>query len=798
VGISGSPMTSDDSVLVLDANCRQSLAVARSLGRAGIEVGLAESSDAYQRPIPAFSSSYVSSTVALPSLCTTPNSYASELLHLLHCRPVRVVIPSLDASIAALRPWRDRIEKETTLALAAESALSVANDKARTLLLADELGIKTPSSKVVNDPAQMAAVLAAVGLPAVIKPNGSWLRGPSLAVRLTAQDVPDIREGERICHEMLDAGAESVVIQEWIPGRREAVCFFYAHGRMWAEFALVVHRTNPPLGGNSVVRESVAMTPDLREAGRLVEALELEGFSEVEFRRDARGQLVLMEINARLSANIELPIRAGIDFPRYIWNWATGMPLHPASGYRSGVRLRYLYGDVRWLVENLKHQNRPDNVPLARAVGAFSSEFFRADRFDIADSGDPKPALAAATRSILGGGRRVCAKLRSVALPQTASRHVERGSSASDTIVIGSGPYGLSLAAHLGALGIDYRIFGVQMGAWKHNMPEGMILKSEPYATDLCAPIPGYTTADHARFANEPYRRRVTPLTRERFISYGEWFADRLVARSEDGQVAHITHADGGFVATTDAGAEFFARRIVLATGIVPFAHVPEQLLHLDGGLVTHSSRHVDLSCFSRADVVVVGGGQSALETSALLLEAGARPRLLVRGPAICWPTANPERVSLLYALKRPPARLCEGWKCLGYDQLPDLFRFLPRGERAERARTFLGPAGAWWLRSRVEGSVPMHVGMEVLSAKEADGRVKLDLFGPGPSEIECDHVIAATGYRYDVKRLTFLDRSLRDQLRTWSGAPVVSRRFESSISNLYFMGAITDPAWAR
>ena len=367
--------------------------------------------------------------------------------------------------------------------------------------------------------------------------------------------------------------------------------------------------------------------------------------------------------------------------------------------------------------------------------------------------------------------------------------------SSTDVVVIGAGPNGLSLGAHLDPKGVERRVFGHRMGSWRHNMPDGMILKSEPYASDLSAPFPGFSAGDFCRSVGLDYRDRVTPISRERFIEYGEWFADKLVSDIEETEITSLAKHGRGFHLSTAAGEQISARRVVVASGIIPFAHVPRELKDLPPDLVSHSSAHTDLSRFRGCDVAVVGGGQSALETAALLNESGARPRLIVRGSYVGWPSPNPETPSRLRRLRKPVARLCEGWPCWAYTQFPDAFRSLGEQTRIERARTFLGPAGAWWLRPRVEGQVPMLLGTTVVEAAQVGSRVRLGLWGPAPITIDCDHVIAATGYRYDLARLSYLDPKLRGAIDVAGGAPKLSRGLESSVPGLFFMGALAAPS---
>ena len=161
---------------------------------------------------------------------------------------------------------------------------------------------------------------------------------------------------------MLACGT-AVFVQDWLSGDREAISFIYAGGRFLARFAQRAARMLPPLGGNSILRESIALPRDITVAAqRLVEALGLEGYSEIEFRRDAAGRARLMEINPRLSASVEVAVRSGVDFPLLLYAWGTGGRVPFFRTYRTGVRMRWLGGDLRALSETF-------SVPIRRQPG---------------------------------------------------------------------------------------------------------------------------------------------------------------------------------------------------------------------------------------------------------------------------------------------------------------------------------------------------------------------------------------------------------------------------------------------
>ena len=364
--------------------------------------------------------------------------------------------------------------------------------------------------------------------------------------------------------------------------------------------------------------------------------------------------------------------------------------------------------------------------------------------------------------------------------------------STSEVTIIGAGPYGLSIAAHLRAAGTEFRIFGSPMQTWRKLMPVGMFLKSEGCASNLSDPDGSYILERFCKQERHGYGDYAVPVSLDIFTRYGLSFQQQQVPEVQESHVTALRQAPGGFAVELDTGETVTTRRAVVAVGTTYFAHIPETLRHLPRELLSHSSEHRSLSGFRGRDVTIIGAGQSALETAALLRENGAYPRVLVRQHSVAWnadPTAIPR--SLPKRIRRPSAGLGAGWRTLFYSEAPGAFYYLPERNRIRAVRTVLGPAGAWWLKERVVGKLPILLGHSIRAADWQGERVRLVLDQPdnGSKELLTDHVIAATGYRVDLRALPFLDPPLQSQLRRVGQSPVVSRDFESSVEGLYFVG---------
>ena len=362
----------------------------------------------------------------------------------------------------------------------------------------------------------------------------------------------------------------------------------------------------------------------------------------------------------------------------------------------------------------------------------------------------------------------------------------------SDVLVIGAGPFGLSISAHLRHRGVEHTIVGRPMDTWRAHMPLGMFLKSEPYGSAISAATRGYDVATYARLHGfDDYVDRIGPLSLERFLGYADWFIDQLVPDVRDLTVTNVTPEDGGFKVEFAEEAPTFARQVIVATGLLPYMHIPDELSGLPSDLMTHSSVHDRLEQFSGKRVAVIGAGQSALQTGALLLEAGAEVQVVARRHELIWEEAVAQVLRLPDYILRPPSKLCEGWGCAFADS-PDAFRLLPESVRVRKALTSFGPKGAWWLRDRVEDVVDVLTGHQLRSAEPHGSGVRLHLDGAKRSIIEADHVIAGTGFRVDVSRLTYLSPEIQTGLTTRGNCPLVNRAGESTIPGMYFAGALT------
>jgi FAD-dependent urate hydroxylase len=357
--------------------------------------------------------------------------------------------------------------------------------------------------------------------------------------------------------------------------------------------------------------------------------------------------------------------------------------------------------------------------------------------------------------------------------------------------IVGAGPYGLSLSAHLAARKVKHRIFGRPMQFWSDIAGAGgeRYLKSYCFGTNISTPTAGYSFADYSRPRG---LETFEPCSIADFAAYGHWFQQENVPWVEPTEVALIDRQAKGFALTLVDGQSLLADCVVIATGLDRFARVPREIASLLGRFATHTSGIESFAAFNGLEIAVVGAGQSALEAAALLHEAGARPRLLVRENSILWQTRVSLKRSLWRRLRSPISSLGTGPKAWALTRFPGGMHRLPAKWRSSFVRKHLPAEGAWWLRHRVENKVPIQLGTTVVDACEAAGRLALRIRSAKDQRehsLMVDHVIAGSGYDIDVERLDFVDPKLRSGIKRLERSPKLNAFFETSVSGLYFIG---------
>jgi cation diffusion facilitator CzcD-associated flavoprotein CzcO/CelD/BcsL family acetyltransferase involved in cellulose biosynthesis/predicted ATP-grasp superfamily ATP-dependent carboligase len=787
-GLENLPVTLAFDALVLDARLRQSLVTVRSLGRRGLSVAALESFN----NVPTFSSRWCQQGFVCAADEGT-DAYLAYLEQVLERTGARVLIPSSDGTIELLRQHRARLEQRARIALANQPAMTIAVNKGQTLAVAKRLGIGVPRGLVVSTVSEVPAALKEIGLPAVVKPAESWLWDKQHGARVGSLVVTTPDEARRAVAELTRFGGVTL-FQQLLSGRREAVSFLYADGKMYARFAQWAKRTRPQLGGESVLRQSIAVPHDIGEqAERLVREIDLEGYSEVEFRRDSAGVPYLMEINPRLSASVEIAVRSGVDFPYLLYQWASGGPIDQVESYRTGGWMRYLAGDIMTTITALKQQGRPEVTPPVQAVLDFGLAFCRPMGYDYLDWKDPLPAVKATTdftRYLVGGGYQgnpVPFKEETlggvVSNAETSPQSVAVAQF--DAVVVGAGPYGLSTAAHLLGRGLTVAVFGKPVELWRNHMPKGMLLRSHWWATNLSDPLKQY---GFERFFRDSKKYdKCYPVPIEAFIDYALWFQARAVPHVDETYVSSIERKDNQFLLTLEDGRKVSSAAVVMATGLYYYANRPEEYNHLPAGLVSHSGDHKDFSRLKGKQVVVIGGGQSAIEFAALLHEAGATVHVVSRRPIVWLAPDRANERTIFEQILAPNAGIAPGWKNWVLEKMPYFFYRFSQHRKDKAIRNYYMAAASDWLRDRVIGKATLHEGHTVVKIEEVDGKVDATI--SDGEKVRADHVMLATGFKVDINKLTMIHPSLLTEIETDTGIPILNHCFDSSVPGLYFVG---------
>lgn len=341
------------------------------------------------------------------------------------------------------------------------------------------------------------------------------------------------------------------------------------------------------------------------------------------------------------------------------------------------------------------------------------------------------------------------------------------------------------MAAHLRSLGVEPRVFGEPMEFWRHQMPRGMLLRSSKRASSISGPN-GTLRLDDYSVASGVKVSEAIPV--EDFTEYGRWFQQQAVQHIDPRKVSRVEAGPSGFRLLLQDGEPVDAARVVVAVGIGRFAHRPAQFVNLPSALASHSSEHSDLAKFAGMRVTVVGAGQSAFESAALLFECGAEVELLVRARGIRWLASGRSRLHLgrIHSLLYAPTDVGP----IGFNQIiarPRLFRLARPALQKHMTYTAVRPMVSSWLKPRLSG-VRISTSRSIVSAIAAADGLHLEL--DDGSTRHADHILLGTGFRIDLSRYGFLAPGLLESIATADGYPRLGTGFESSVAGLFFAGA--------
>jgi FAD-dependent urate hydroxylase len=257
-------------------------------------------------------------------------------------------------------------------------------------------------------------------------------------------------------------------------------------------------------------------------------------------------------------------------------------------------------------------------------------------------------------------------------------------------------------------------------------------------------------------------------------------------------RVIRIESGPSGFLASLADGHAVRARHVVIAVGVASFAWRPPEFDGLPSCLASHSAEHRDLARFRGRQVAVIGSGQSALESAALLAEGGAQVEVIARSRGIHW-LQGWASMLLHQRLGSTTSRLLYAPTDVGpagISQIvsrPDLLKRLPRLLQDRLRQRSVRPAVARWLQMRLR-DVPIVLGRRVVSVTRVRDRVTIGL--DDGSDRTADHVLLGTGYRVDISKYDFLAPELLQSIERSNGYPRLRAGMETSVPGLHILGA--------
>ena len=349
-------------VLVLDALQRSALATTRSLGAKSIDVFTADETDTALAGSSRFSIQYF----IYPSPRLHPGQFIERLSHIVKQKGIDILMPMTELTTQLLL-LHQHVFPEVTLPFPVLNIVDSLADKVQLMKMAETLDVPVPKTWYVSDPENLPCKLEDLPYPLVLKPGKSWIFHQQQWRRAGVRIVPDAEAAKAALDSYWAFKAHPFMLQQCVDGEAAGVFAIYDQAKPLAFFAHRRLREKPPGGGVSVLSASAPVKPELLAAAKkLLDNVGWHGVAMVEFKVAEDGTPYLMEINTRFWGSLQLAVDAGVDFPYMLYQLACSEKPETVTDYKTGLKLRWLLGDL----DNLYLVLRDSQLPTRRKLSA--------------------------------------------------------------------------------------------------------------------------------------------------------------------------------------------------------------------------------------------------------------------------------------------------------------------------------------------------------------------------------------------------------------------------------------------
>jgi len=380
-------------VLVTDGNTRPALAATRSLARRGYKVTTAsETSESLSGK-----SKYCLESFIYPEPKRKSKEFLEVIRREIQKRQIDILLPMTEITTNLILQEKSTFEINCKVPFPDYDLFTMVSDKGRLIRIAQEYDIPIPGTVFVDCPEEICKYKESLSYPIVVKPTRSRIPIGEEWISAGVRYADTYDELQKICEEDRALQAAPFMLQQYIEGEGRGVFYLYDKGKPLVIFAHRRIREKPPTGGVSVLCESIPVNDGMREYGeKLLTGIGWSGVAMVEFKICRRtGVPYLMEVNGRFWGSLQLAIDAGVDFPYILCQASLSKELPQFRPYKTGVRNRWLLGDLDSLYLTLKtNVNGAFGLGIrekSHAIIEFLNVFQRNTRYETWDVQDPAP-----------------------------------------------------------------------------------------------------------------------------------------------------------------------------------------------------------------------------------------------------------------------------------------------------------------------------------------------------------------------------------------------------------------------